>query len=195
MILVIDAYNVLKQVSPTTHITERIRTRFIQEVARYCRAKEHQAVLVFDAGPSKWPYKESIAGVQVVYSGTQMSADDYIKQALQGWRGRETLLISSDRALCSWALFCKVESLGALEFYALLQQEINKQQGKKVEYHEKAVKLTDQDNPELDALMESSAQHVPHKEQEGGVDANARKSSATTLSKKERRMATKLKKL
>src|SRR5579871_5765303 len=111
MILVVDAYNVLKQVSSTTNITQKIRSRFIQDNAHYGKARNHSMVLVFDAGPTQWPHKESVHGVQVVYSGATMSADDYIKEYIQSHKGHELLLVSSDRALCLWALKYRVESL------------------------------------------------------------------------------------
>ncbi len=192
MILVVDAYNVLKQVSPTTDITQKIRSRFIQDNTHYSKAKHHTVVLVFDAGPTQWPHKQQIQGVQVVYSGTRMSADDYIKEYIQSHKGHELLLVSSDRALCSWALNYKVESLESRAFYALLQEVINKKTMAAVNYTHEVLKTTEHNNAELDNIMYATNVEG-NKEDE--VHKQERKSAAHRPSKKEREIGKKIKKL
>jgi len=161
MILVIDAYNVLKQVLSTTAISEKIRMQFIKDVASYIHLKKHMAVIVFDAGPTQWPYKEHVSGVQVVYSGTRITADDYIKQFAHENSMRELLLISSDRALCLGVQKDNVESLDVREFYAILQQVINKREHKALSYQEKAVKMSTSQDADLDEIMLQASQYVP----------------------------------
>ncbi len=135
MILVIDAYNVLKQVSPEIFIQEPQRTHFLHQVARYGKAKGHKMVVVFDGGPYDRPYKQQGKGIVIVYSGTQESADDYIRSYIEQTKTYELLLISSDRALCKWALQRGVESIDSVAFYAIIQQpgkKATKQENKKL---------------------------------------------------------------
>ncbi len=57
MIILIDGYNVLKQVYPSTQISEAQRQQFINQLRSYGKIKQHKVVLVFDAGPFDRPTK------------------------------------------------------------------------------------------------------------------------------------------
>ncbi len=192
MILVVDAYNVLKQATGVTYSSDKEREHFIHQLARYAKIKGHTIVLVFDGGPSTWPSKEQVQGISVIYVGTRMTADDYIKKYLQEQRGKEIVLVSSDRSLCSWAAQLYVESIEAMVFYGLMQHTVHDAQQPVGNKRSSVIKTTLRENPELDALMEQVGEAVPLKQEENGMQ---RKRTAQQLPKNERRMVKKIKKL
>lgn len=195
MIIVVDGYNVLKQLS-SKQISEAERKTFIAQLSKYGRFKHHEMVVVFDGGPSDWVYKERIAGVLVVYSGPQQSADDYIKEYLGKRRTDDIILVSNDRELKQRAAQLSIQSLDALYFYSLVKgvaQEIAQQDKTP---SSGLVKLTQEENPELDELMGQASKRVAAKGEDiKPSDINSRKSAAHKLSKEERNVQKKLKKL
>src|SRR5579863_9041291 len=100
MIIVVDAYNLLRSVPPYKKtITDRERVAFIAQLSAYGRRKGHKIVIVFDGGPYEWPHKENGKTVQIVYSGIHESADDYIKEYVDAHKAKDLLLVSSDSEL------------------------------------------------------------------------------------------------
>lgn len=194
MILLIDGYNVLKQVGPEK-VSERERASFIKQLAKYAKNKGHKVVLVFDGGPFDWSSQERISGIYVVYSGVQETADDYIKRYLQDNRAYDVLLVSSDRELRSAGERLNIESLTARDFYTLLQQGLQKIGGQKGVRETKAVKLIAGENEELDAVMQEASKIVQHKAEDFMAESDGRKSKAHKMSKKERKRLKKIKKL
>jgi predicted RNA-binding protein with PIN domain len=192
MILLIDAYNVLKQVLLTINISQAMRTRFVDDLNKYAKIKGHQAVIVFDAGPTQWPYREQRQNACVVYSGTRMSADDYIKRYIEEHKEYDVLLISSDRELCAWVMHKGVESLKAGEFYDIVQQAIKDNTNKSIHQQSNVLKITTDASPELDELMLDASCHVPVKQEQA---IELRKSPSSRISKKERKVVKKIKRL
>ena len=94
MILVIDAYNVLKSVFWKNHISESLRNQFIKQLAGYARKKGHKIVVVFDVGPYDYVTKDRIKGIAVIYSGVHESADDVIKRYLKEHSAKDLWLVS-----------------------------------------------------------------------------------------------------
>jgi predicted RNA-binding protein with PIN domain len=83
MIIVIDGYNVLKQLSLGRHISEQERRQFVHMLSSYRNRKKHSIMLFFDGGPSTWPSKEVIAKVTVIYSGAKKTADAVIMKYMK----------------------------------------------------------------------------------------------------------------
>lgn len=102
MYLIIDAYNVLKQVIPVLEISQQQRERFINAIISYAKRKGHYAVIVFDGGANIWPSTEQKRHCSITYSGSKMSADDYIQRYISEGKNKDILLVSTDRALTSW---------------------------------------------------------------------------------------------
>ena len=72
MILVIDGYNLLKQIFPgIKESLEKQRLQFIRQLSYYKSKKTDikDIVVVFDAGPSSHATREVRSGIVVVYSG------------------------------------------------------------------------------------------------------------------------------
>lgn len=200
MIIVIDGYNVLKQLVTTHFSNDKERASFIARLSAYVAHKHHQVVVVFDGGPYEWPYSAYNAGVQVVYSGAHHSADEYICDYIERNKHSEMVLVSSDRMLNSFASTAGVPSIDSHSFYALLMQALHEkshkeyrgQQAKK-RYNDRVIKLHENSSAELDACMEEAARTVPRKKEDDVVvqvelDRNK-------LARKDRRLLQILKKL
>ncbi|MFZ5954034.1 MAG: NYN domain-containing protein [Candidatus Dependentiae bacterium] len=191
MFLIIDAYNILKQVISLKEITRVQRERFIQLVFTYARRKNHYAVIVFDGGADRWPSTEKKKQGSITFAGTTISADDYIKTFISDNKDKDMLLISTDRALATWASKYRVPAIDALDFYQFLKNELSNEVERKKNLV-LPVKITEDENPELDRLMTQASETIYPKQEEKQAD---RKSSGQHQSKKERKILQKIKKL
>src|SRR5688572_27799357 len=112
MIIIIDAYNLLHAMPLYKKtLTDQERAQFIKQLGVYGQRKGHKIVLVFDGGPFEWPYKEKVCSVQVVYSGINESADDYIKEYLEKNRSKDLLVVSSDTEINNCAQRFSIASI------------------------------------------------------------------------------------
>lgn len=191
MFLIIDAYNILKQVIPLKEITRVQRDRFIQLVFTYARRKNHYAIIVFDGGTSKWPSTEKKKQGAITFAGNTISADDYIKNFISDNKDKDMLLVSTDRALTTWASKYRVPAIDALDFYQFLKSELSGEVEKKKNLL-MPIKITEDENPELDRLMTQASEGIYPKQEEKQTD---RKPSGQHHSKKERKILQKIKKL
>lgn len=195
VIILVDGYNVLKQVAEGQEISEQQRRSFIKQLAAYKHLRFHKKIMVvFDGGPDPWPTQEKIRGITVVYAGTSQSADDYIHSFFKEHTSKAAnmMLISSDRELSSWASDYEVASIDALSFYKLMLQAL-KPPVKEVA-GQKAVKISQDSSPELDVLMQEAGGKVPLKT-EDYPQLSDQKVRSGRLSKKDRGLLKKLKKL
>jgi predicted RNA-binding protein with PIN domain len=193
MILIIDGYNILKRQHGVRLIDDTIRKRFIHGVAGYARHSGNKVVVVFDGGAHDDAYEEYGRGVQVVYSGMRETADDYIKRYVEKHSTKDLMLVTSDRELNSIADRYQIPSLDAHEFVRVLMYSESERSGQTSSTHAPIIKTSSEDIPELDALMEQASKMVPQKSDD--VAQVNRKSAAQKISKKERELLKKVKKL
>ena len=192
MILVIDAYNVLKQAHCSNHITDLRKNQFIKQLGIYAKNKGHAIIVVFDGGSFEWPYKEHNKGIKIIHSGIHQSADDWIKNYIEHHKGYDILLISTDRELNDFAWRFGIQSIDAIDFYALLQEAL----GQHIPFKkndQKAVKMSEANTPLLDDLMEQASKKIITKMED--VTHKQRTSKTNKMPKKERQILQKLKKL
>jgi predicted RNA-binding protein with PIN domain len=193
MIIVVDAYNLLRSMPPYKKtITDQERKRFIASLGAYGRRKDHKMVIVFDGGQYEWPSKERINTVLVVYSGIRESADDYIKEYLEAQRAKDVLLVSSDSELNRFAASRSIPSIDSSTFYELVQQELGNSGGSVQKKPQEVVRLAQDNQPEIDLLMEQASKIVPTKSED---IAKSRSVKAVKPGKQERVLLKKLKKL
>lgn len=193
MIIVIDAYNMLRSVPPHGRkVTENERQQFLNQLATYAKKKKHKLVVVFDAGPYEWPHKERYRGIYTIYSGVNRSADDYIKEYLEKQKTGDLLLVSSDHDLILWAQQFDIPSIGAFHFYQLMKEAIKPGMQVGPEEDGELIKLG-QAADEVDALMQEASEVVPIKSED--LVLGNRQSAKKKSSKKERALLKKLKKL
>ena len=195
MIIVVDAYNLLRTVPPyKKKITDQERKQFIVQLGRYGQVKGHKMVVVFDGGPYEWPVKEKQLSVMVVYSGIHETADDYIRQYIEAQRAKEMLLVTSDRELNSYAAHFSIPSIDSFAFYQLLQAAKNKATVK-VEAGQAIVKTTDAQHNDIDLIMMNASKIVPEKAEDVIAEDKSRASKKRQLVKEERVLLKKLRKL
>jgi predicted RNA-binding protein with PIN domain len=190
--IVIDGYNVLKQVLHSRMITERERSRFISQLGKYAAKKSHKIVLMFDGGPDTKSTREFMHGIYVVYSGAYETADDLIRGYIETHAVEHILLITSDRELCRATKNKSVESLDARYFYDTLQENLQHvpNQGA-LEGH--LIKTRTEKDSELDDLMTTATRVMVHKKEDSELPE--RRKVSQKLSKQERKFLKKVKKL
>lgn len=198
MIIIVDAYNLLRATPPYKKtITDKERAQFIAHLSAYGRAKGHKIIIVFDGGPHEWPFRENFKIVQVVYSGIHESADDYIKEYIQAHKEKDLLLVSSDRELNKFAEYRNIPSIDSVSFAELLREKIVAQSALKAKQQKEIIKL-DQDKEfssdaqeVLDKLMIEASKNVFGKSEDFKEHVVKHKQ----LSKEDRVLLKKLKKL
>ncbi len=153
MILLIDAYNVLKRHYSDQEISEHIRNQFIARLRQYSKIKQHSIILVFDGGDSPWPIVSDKGVVEIVYSGYNKSADDVIKSYLDEYKQKDIVLVSSDNQLNQYAQNYSIVSVDADAFYMLFKAALEKKRSTQINKPQKAVKTSQESNSELDLLM------------------------------------------
>lgn len=195
MKLIIDAYNILKQVASNLYITEKERAKFIAQIVAYADKKNIDIVVVFDGAPSSDQSSvEHKHRVTIVYAGHGIQADSFIQKYVQKYKEHELLLVSTDRALCRWVARYHVQSVDALAFYTMLRQT-QRIESPKQQVGQKAIKLDTDSEIGLDALMEEASQQIEVKDSGEYEDPADRLSRSYTPSKKERALSKKIKKL
>jgi predicted RNA-binding protein with PIN domain len=207
MILVIDGYNVLKQLFPgLKNNLDQQKSALIRQLAYYKHKKGaeiQEVILVFDAGPSSHASRTIKSDIVIMYSGTKSTADDWIINYISRNRNQEIMLITRDRALREACQQMGTDALGGEEFYRILQESLldqkspqNRETG--LEKYEPILDEAGSDwlNPEaLDILMEQSSLQMPGEKADDHERHHSRKSPSQIPTKKERRLLAKIKKI
>jgi len=162
MILLIDAYNMLKQLVHSRDINQSQRTHFVTLLKKYAQRKKHHLVIVFDGGPYQWVHKEVMGNAQLVYAGVRQTADDYIGYYLQQHQHKDILLVSADHELTLIAHDVSIPSIDPMDFYALVQQALMPGE-QEVAVENQVIKMQDGATQDIDALMEQASALVPVK--------------------------------
>lgn len=195
MIIVVDAYNLLRAVPPYKKtITDQERVKFIAQLGAYGRRKGHKIVIVFDGGPHEWPFRENMKTVQVVYSGIHESADDYIKEYIEAHQAKDLLLVSSDSELNHFAARYTIPSIDSSSFHQLVHEEL-RTKTLSFEKTNVVVKLAHDTPDDIDALMMEASKTVPVKSEDFSTGASGREVKKPAVSKHERALLKKLNKL
>lgn len=193
MNIIIDGYNIIKQVFAKTHVSEKERAWFMNKLTEYAHRKKHTLYVVFDGGPYERPTIETRGVITKVYSGRHKSADEVIKNYIEEQVLKPMIIVTTDRQVNAYAARHKVPSIDSLDFYKLLIEDkaVAQLHGLK-RAPGKAHKLnTEQEHTELDTLMEEAASVLLYKEE----DQKERTKSGQKIPKEERQMLKILKKL
>ena len=195
MIIVVDAYNLLRAVPPYKKtITDKERVQFIAQLSAYGRRKGHKVVIVFDGGPHEWPFKENMKTVLVVYSGIHESADDYIKEYIDIHKAKDLMLVSSDSELNRYAARLNIPSIDSSTFHQLLMQELSARQSSVAVQSNDQVVIMHDSAESIDAIMMEASKNVPVKSEDFVVQKD-RAARSEHVSKQERALLKKLNKL
>lgn len=189
MHIIIDGYNVLKQMLVSTQIELPQRRAFINMLGKYGKKKNHSITVVFDGGPATWTTQEKDHGITVIYSGTKYSADDVIKKMLLE-KHFGVLLVSSDNELKTAAARQEIVSMNAQDFYTLVKDELTSKSEKAT--FDILIKTATDSESWVDELMRSDSSRMYKYDD---AEQEQRKSPSQRLSKKERAYVQKIKKL
>lgn len=212
MIILIDGYNLLKQVFQ--HVKgklERQREVFVRQLGYYKSKKAKdlkEVIVVFDAGPFGHATREIHHGVTVIFSGQRSSADDWIIEYVEKHRNEDLMVITMDRKIIGECEKMGATTLSSLDFYGIMQnflldesvqvfeQALPKDgQVEKYEQEDDAFVNRKVDRNALDLLMEQSSFCVGKQDDIDLDGKDSRRAKASTLSKKDRRLLSKVKKL
>ncbi len=163
MVIIIDGYNLLKQLDPGAYIEDRAKDHLARSLGAYIKRRGHTILLIFDGGIYPWPIQESKAGIMILYAGHKRTADDYIKLYIAEHQKDDLLLVSSDRELCLWASKYDCASMNSLPFYSIIKDTLE-HKDKPSRKLETVVKTTTTEDPFLDALMEDAKTDIYIKE-------------------------------
>lgn len=196
MYIIIDGYNLLKRIAPTLEISELQRTALVNLLGRYILKRGHKITIVFDGGSSAGPVKERQKGVGVIFSGYQSTADDVIIGYVQAHYQKEIMVVTADREICMAVKEYGAESVDPELFYEKVKAAFFKPTE---EMHKDAgvIKLSQDHNPELDALMHQGASFIKgakSDEQDYWLSAHQQPKSQQ-ISKKEKNKSKKIDKL
>lgn len=207
MILVIDGYNVLKQLFPgLKNNLDQQKAALIRQLAYYKHKKSaeiQEIIVVFDAGPFSHASRTIKSDIVIMHSGTKSTADDWIINYVSRNRNQEIMIITRDRALRESCQQMGAVALGGDEFYRILQTSLIEQKSPHdsqtgLEKYEPILDEEGSDwmNPEaLDILMEQSSLQMPGEKPDDHEHSHSRKSPSHSLTKKERRFQAKIKKI
>lgn len=195
MIIVIDAYNLLKQILKSNFVTPKEKDLFIDEVRRYASYKNHDIVIVFDGGSNKYPVYQNIGRVNIIHSGFIKSADEVIKDYVSKNKANNILLVSSDAELCLFVSKLKKPTIDSDLFYKLITEHLEKPEIRVEKSAGKAVKLIKiEENSELDAFMQEASNILMYKEEIDDAN-NIKQKKKNILSKNEKKLLKITKKL
>jgi predicted RNA-binding protein with PIN domain len=215
VIIIIDGYNLLKQIFP--HVKGRLdpqRDMFVRQLGCYKHIKLgdiSEIIVVFDAGPFSHATREIKHGIVVMFAGQKSTADDWIIEYVQKHRNEELLVVTNDRKIVLSSEHCNATTLSSNDFYQILQRVLFEERFEdslpKVKLSSDIKKFEDADyfdknldglgqcdDKTLDMLMEQSSFNLQNKDE--SIPYSPKKERKPyELSKKEKRIYSKLKKL
>ena len=213
MIVVIDGYNLLKQLFPGKNCSDKQRNIFIRQLGYYKikKTKEiKEIIVVFDAGPFAHASREIKNGVTIIFSGQKSNADNWIIEFVERKKNEELLIITMDRRLIEACGRGGARALSSLDFYHVMQKCIldGPQQQSPQSMHAPLKKYglsnTAYDLPEINSIDQCALDLLMEQESFGIIEDNYeepelntknRKGCKVTFSKKEKKAYTTIKKL
>jgi hypothetical protein len=217
LIIIIDGYNLLKQIFPKVKgKLDKQRKQFIELLGFYKKKKTKEIkeiIVVFDGGFFRHAEREIKLGVVVVFSGQKSSADEWILNYVQNNKEKQILLVSMDRELISKSNRFKVDNIKVFDFYKIIQNTVlvdelsgfydKNMQDFLYKFEDKLDGFQDvqdgfehKDNKALDLLMKQYSFGIETVSKDDSYkELNSRKSKGQKLSKKEKTIYKKIKKL
>jgi predicted RNA-binding protein with PIN domain len=195
LIIIIDAYNVLKYFNQAKYITDKQREQFISLLADYAKHKKHTLLAVFDGGDYDRPAHFKKNGITVIYSGHTTTADSVVISLLKNYTG-SAVVISNDKEIHQYALKNNVQVVSSQQFYEYLDQATSIPLPRVVQDKRLPQKRKGHSSSqEVDQLMELASSIVVHKDERVHPDQNKRSDKSVSLSKKEKKKLNVIRKL
>lgn len=209
MIIIIDGYNLLKQLYPKNKENLEFQKKtLIRKLGIYKKIKENikEIIVVFDGGSLIHALREIHSGIVTLESGYNRSADDWIIEYTERYKNQEMTVISMDRNLC---LSCEKNgafSLGVFDFILIVDQVIKESSQFSIPCEETSNTIHKFEEPNIniefdipqsrdniDELMNAGA--LMQNEQSQKKHAKNIKENHPTTSKQNKKLLKKLKKI
>lgn len=192
MFLLIDGYNLIKSSSSQIFVSDSLRKYYVNQLNIYCKKKNHKAILVFDGGTFAYPSKEIIDLVTIIFSGYKSTADQVIKNYISENKGKDLILITSDRDLQKFAKSLNFEFLPVSEFNGFLFNKEKDRVADTIKIKDQAIKTSNEHNFDLDNLMNKISNIEILKDDD--IISNKHQ-KANSISKTKKQLIKKIKKL
>ncbi|HPD57813.1 MAG TPA: NYN domain-containing protein [Smithellaceae bacterium] len=130
MFIIIDGYNLIRQSKTLRRYEvkslEAGRAALFSLLSDYQKIKEHRITVVFDGwqGEQRFEERDRYYDVDIIYSGYGDYADDVIKRMIENAE-EETIVVSSDREIISFAENYGKTALSSAEFEALMNKALH----------------------------------------------------------------------
>lgn len=176
MIILIDAYNFIKSVTICKFVDEKTIQSWILQFKSYAACRKNSIILIFDAGPMSFQTKENHGLVQVVYAGWQKTADDAIKNWLDCNKGKDVLLVTSDRQIRQYASNLSVTSISSQDFFTIFQEKSIQEVAEEIMVKGLIYKIhqnAPENDQDLDELMEAASRNVLVQKDESEYSQNS----------------------
>jgi predicted RNA-binding protein with PIN domain len=124
--IIIDGYNLIRQSSTLftieTNSLEAGREALIQRLARYKQFKPHTITVVFDGAQAQHLGfgRSRDRGIEIVFSPHGELADNVIKRMVAR-EGQQAVVVTSDKALASYATRCGAATIDSVDFEAKME--------------------------------------------------------------------------
>lgn len=126
MYIIIDGYNLIRH-SDSLRQAERLsleqgRAALLRQLIAYSSGRPHRITVVFDgwAGGSPEEERDRAGAIEVIYSRLGEKADEVIKRLVAA-AGEETIVVTSDRQIASFAARCGQGAVEAPLFASRLE--------------------------------------------------------------------------
>jgi predicted RNA-binding protein with PIN domain len=142
--IIIDGYNLMAKLEGAAGTLESRRGRLIRLLSQFNAGRGHAITVVFDAERGDWPSEsyDRMLGIDIVFSRMGEKADHVIKRMSEGEEG-ESIIVSSDREVASYAETCGHVAIRAEDFIKrLFRTAAAPQEADKGEEDEKTVTST-----------------------------------------------------
>ncbi len=123
---VVDGNNVMGQPPGTGRDLPRARRQLIHDLARFVSAHRVKLKVVFDGQPDEqFPEGRMFKGVKILYARPGADADSRIKELVRNSsHKRDMIMVSSDKALVSFAARQGSRTLASHKFRQLLREAL-----------------------------------------------------------------------
>ena len=210
MVIIVDGYNLLKQLYPNNKENLELHKKtLLRKLGAYKKIKTgsiKEIIVVLDGGSLVHAIREIHHGIVLLEAGYKRSADDWIIEYADRYKTQEIMLVSMDRALCFACEQHGAFSMNVFDFMHAVEKTISNNltsQELKLEQKANIIKLDESDLennieiPEkpynIDELMEQGAlMTIPNKQDKA---TKSTKKNSTPLSKQDKTMLKKLKKI
>lgn len=164
VIVIVDAYNLLKRLFGGPNVAEHEVERALQKMEARARKRGYKVITIFDGGYTPFPTRETMGALVRVDVGAGHAADDYIVQSV-AQQIPPILVVTADRQLGMRVKSRTVAVVDPEDFWKLISRQdlLSPVRSSRAP----ATPLDASRNVHIDQLMQEAARTVYHaKEQE-----------------------------